>query len=76
MGDPYLKRQLTNVTHVPIDEFPPSVRELFSKFDKVGTAARGVLCFRGAAPAPAPALTRADASPRRALRRGGASAGW
>ena len=47
-----LKRQLTNVTHVPIDEFPPSVRELFSKFDKVGTAASGVLCFRSPRPRP------------------------
>ena len=54
MGDPYLKRQLTNVANVPIADFPPSVRGLLSKFDKVRTAARGMLCIRVTAPRPRP----------------------
>ena len=54
MGDPYLKRQLTNVANVPIVDFPPSVRGLLSKFDKVRTAARGMLCIRVTAPRPRP----------------------
>ena len=61
MGDPYLKRQLTNVANVPIVEFPPSVRGLLSKFDKVRTAARGMLCIRVTAPRRARARARADA---------------
>ena len=54
MGGPSLKRQLTNVANVPIDDFPPSVRELLSKFDKVRTAARGMLCIGVSAPRPRP----------------------